>query len=393
MIGRRRATVILLLAGSIAMVQAQDGAAPIEREIAWLESNAGSPDYATRLRAAIIAAPTTSDRQRIIQEYLPGVPRTAAAAEVLVTAAEIFASGNAFAEAAAWYGQALMLDPTNRDAQRGRASALIQLGQYDEAVLLLDEMVVRAPTRDEQRSVARLRVYARLMQGDSERADREARALIPPGLAAPAPPEGVTPADLLVAIEAAQWVGRDAETERAALERWFPQSIEQAYLVDPMVRRSSTPAGLLLSAHESPVVPGIVDGDETASDGAPSIAEGEPRTPDRDGDTGAPADSDGSPGGADEAAGHAPDRPAAIVGIQTGSFRDRENAEFFVRDLADLGFGAEIFTAETDGATFYRVIVPATDGNSQTLVVELKGAGIEGFLVFDRPPVPTQNAR
>jgi hypothetical protein len=108
----------------------------------------------------------------------------------------------------------------------------------------------------------------------------------------------------------------------------------------------------------------------------------------------APARStEADPGGDSTASTPVDDDPApegdapAVAGIQTGSFRDPENAAYMAQDIRSMGFAAEIRTTESDGATFYKVLVPlppnSTPGDAQETVVRLKERGVEGFLVFD----------
>jgi tetratricopeptide (TPR) repeat protein len=76
--------------------------------------------------------------------------------------------------------------------------------------------------------------------------------------------------------------------------------------------------------------------------------------------------------------------PAASA-VQTGSFSVRENAEYMVRDLARLGFAAEIREASgRTGSPIYKVVVPLAGGpeEAQKLLIRLKEKSIEGFLLF-----------
>ncbi|MBN1835271.1 MAG: SPOR domain-containing protein, partial [Spirochaetales bacterium] len=76
--------------------------------------------------------------------------------------------------------------------------------------------------------------------------------------------------------------------------------------------------------------------------------------------------------------------PAPKALVQTGSFRDPENAQYMVRDLKAAGFGAEISEKQLDGKKFYRVVIgPAmAPEEAQQLMLRLKVAGFEGFLLF-----------
>lgn len=78
------------------------------------------------------------------------------------------------------------------------------------------------------------------------------------------------------------------------------------------------------------------------------------------------------------------DRPS-LRGIQTGSFRDEENARYMARDLRELGFPADVRSRVVADTTFHQVVI-GVDGDPEranTTIMRLKERGIEGFLVFD----------
>lgn len=69
--------------------------------------------------------------------------------------------------------------------------------------------------------------------------------------------------------------------------------------------------------------------------------------------------------------------------IQTGSFRDAENARYMVEELEKYGFSAEIQEAEVGGTTYHRVVVPVgTDDTAQKIMIRLKERGYEGYQVY-----------
>ncbi len=70
--------------------------------------------------------------------------------------------------------------------------------------------------------------------------------------------------------------------------------------------------------------------------------------------------------------------------IQTGSFAVEENAQYMVRDLQRLGYPARILQRDLEGRRYYRVVVdpPAAAEGTQQLLLALKNAGFEGFLLF-----------
>ncbi len=81
--------------------------------------------------------------------------------------------------------------------------------------------------------------------------------------------------------------------------------------------------------------------------------------------------------------------PAKPVLIQTGSFSVEENARYMIRDLERLGYKARILDRDLDGKKFYRVVIDPTGvepsggmEGAQKLLLQLKNAGFEGFLLF-----------
>jgi cell division septation protein DedD len=77
-----------------------------------------------------------------------------------------------------------------------------------------------------------------------------------------------------------------------------------------------------------------------------------------------------------------PPVPAALV--QTGSFRDRENAEYMVKDLKTSGFEAGIVEKQIGVALYYRVVIGPLMAveQAQAVLMKLKDAGFEGVLLF-----------
>lgn len=77
-----------------------------------------------------------------------------------------------------------------------------------------------------------------------------------------------------------------------------------------------------------------------------------------------------------------PPVPTALV--QTGSFRDRENAEYMVRDLEVSGFEAGIVEKRIGGTLYFRVVIGPlmTVDQAQAVLMKLKDASFEGVLLF-----------
>ncbi|MFO7848571.1 MAG: SPOR domain-containing protein, partial [Spirochaetia bacterium] len=70
-------------------------------------------------------------------------------------------------------------------------------------------------------------------------------------------------------------------------------------------------------------------------------------------------------------------------GVQTGSFRDVENADYMAAELEEKGFTVEVEEKEVNGTKYNRVIVPIPEGTkAQNTIVRLKEAGFEGYPVY-----------
>ncbi|TVR32690.1 MAG: hypothetical protein EA404_06765 [Spirochaetaceae bacterium] len=75
-----------------------------------------------------------------------------------------------------------------------------------------------------------------------------------------------------------------------------------------------------------------------------------------------------------------------VHAIQTGSFRDPENATYMARDISNAGFAAEVRQQSRNGQKLYQVVVPLDSGTGRqqalATMTALKDAGIEGFLLY-----------
>ena len=72
-----------------------------------------------------------------------------------------------------------------------------------------------------------------------------------------------------------------------------------------------------------------------------------------------------------------------VYGVQTGSFRDAENAQYMVQDLQERDFQARQRSRTVGNNKFYQVYVPVDGRDPQQLLVQLKELGFEGFLLFE----------
>jgi cell division septation protein DedD len=162
----------------------------------------------------------------------------------------------------------------------------------------------------------------------------------------------------------------EAERVRQLLVERFPRSPEAA-AARPQAGGSAghivpapTPADLFGFA-EAPAAP--------APAGEPE-GDGNRPAPQGGGTSQAPAESSAAPSAS----------PPKLALVQAGSFTVEENARYLVRDLQKLGYPARVLERELDGRRFYRVVVdpPGPVEAAQALLLMLKNAGYEGFLLF-----------
>jgi len=74
----------------------------------------------------------------------------------------------------------------------------------------------------------------------------------------------------------------------------------------------------------------------------------------------------------------------SLVLVQAGSFKMKENAEYLASDLQGLGFAARIVNFTLENKLYYRVVLdpPMSVEEAQKVLMHLKDAGFEGFLLF-----------
>ena len=72
------------------------------------------------------------------------------------------------------------------------------------------------------------------------------------------------------------------------------------------------------------------------------------------------------------------------VFVQTGSFLDRENAEYMVLDLKKIGMRADIMVYKKADKTYHRVMILGLESleQAQAVLLKLKNSGFEGYITF-----------
>lgn len=366
--------VVGIALASVFPVTGQDAGSTVE-SAQWLRNNMDSPQFANVLLTAIERAPSLEVIESLLEEFIADVESESSRGEILHRAGRVFETANRFSRAAELFTQASESAPHEATILQDRAAMLLELGETDEAVRLLTRVINTASNRSHQRSAAVLRSRAYLLGGNPHRARTHARSLLG------GPDE---PKVLFLLLEIARRT-EDRSLQEESLQRLaehFPSSPEASLALTEEDRETQPVIG-----HYP--VPSRVFGDayrreesfplETPGEVMPAPAERPgralPTTPaDR------PARAASVPATDEER--------SRLEGIQTGSFRDRENAEYMVRDIGALGFSASIRPVETESGRFYRVVIPVPEGTTvleaQDRIVKLKEEGVEGFLLFER---------
>jgi tetratricopeptide (TPR) repeat protein len=185
---------------------------------------------------------------------------------------------------------------------------------------------------------------------------------------------------------------KDAEEQLDVLAREFPDSPELALARSgdggEKVLYASTPSRLL--PRDLPMPEGGSDGDRDDGARLPAAESGSPEKPEpapAEKPEPAPAEERTSPPAVQPLSSPPPtsgEPPAPVALVQTGSFQDRENAQYMVRGLQAAGFEAEIAEKRIGGNLYYRVVIGPlmTVEQAQAVLMRLKDSSFEGVLLF-----------
>lgn len=322
----------------------------------WMEGNRQSPQFGSILLRSILLAPSLGELEDTVEKYLPDVSERERRGRILHATGRVLETANRFSRASHWYGEAVREDPNLVEAMLDHAAVLMELGRTSEAIPLLTKVIGNAPDRATQRSAAVLRTRAYLLEGETDRALRHARSLTG---------QVNDVQSLYLLYEVAQ--AASSET----LQEWSAETLQEEFSLSPESMLSAPgpedDAGPPRIVH-FPGPTRILGGAGERSSAPPAPA---------------PVQRTEAETKAEEPI--STDQPI-LKGIQTGSFRDPENARYMVRDIGDIGFSAIVSPVETESGTFYRVLIPVEEGagvaDAQSVIVRLKEEGFEGFLVF-----------
>lgn len=269
--------------------------------------------------------------------------------EALTTAQEATAGLDRLGSLSAEGAEVTAADPAYRSWERSlltQATALAALERSDEAIELLTAVAVPGTTHQATPALLLLLVELASEQADQELLESTYDTLVE-----------VYPDSPERRLAARYREGGTTEVVGAGLVEYFPR-----------------PSRLLSGG--SPEVAGHRDpGGEPAS--RPQTGD----TPPRDEPTAEPSSTAANTGSTTSWGNDSATR--TVYGVQTGSFRDAENAQYMVRDLQNQSFQARQRRRTVGNNEFHQVYVPVEDGDPQEILVRLKESGFEGFLLFE----------
>lgn len=360
-------TLLLFTAGLYAQ---DDGIDPFSRTLQRLEEQRDSPQFADFLDRAVGDAPDLNALDQLVTDHLPNLSTTPRRAEVLVHIGRVYELAHRIDRARRFYSEAARILPEDDRIGLRFAAASLELGNTREAIITLSRIVNTPDSAATQRTAAVLRARAFYLNGEVDRAILHAQSLAGMDLSA----ESATRPDvtaLFLLGDLLKDAGREAQYRQLQerIRQQFPDAPETALLATERtdsIRLYPTPSRLAFTSSPFTVTELPLETDIASSGG------------DRTGDNGADIEEIESDA--------VEETRTTVSGVQTGSFRDAENAQYMARDIEAYGFPTEIREVAIDGESYFRVIVPVSGDapeDAQDLVVELKERGVEGFLVFE----------
>ncbi len=386
----------LILTGAAFTLSAQSNSNELSfaDSLQRLERQPEHPQFFERLTETALLADSPRLATEIILKHRHRIRQSSERAELDLLLGRFAQIQSNLASAREYFSTAAEADtPVRARALTALAALQLELGELEEALTTsrrATELLGSPSATREERTVSigvnsEFRSWERSLLTQSsalaalDRAD-EATTLIESAVAETAPK--ATPALLLRLIELAaeQEKGELLETSYTALVAEYPDSPERRLAA--RYREGGT-AGVvganLVEYFPSP--------SRLLSGGSPEIATR--REPDPETSREVPAAETPS---RDRSSPEAPaaDPPArgvtaarTVYAVQTGSFRDPENAQYMVRDLQDRSFQARQRSRTVGENEFYQVYIPLDGGDPQELLVRLKEGGFEGFLLFE----------
>ncbi|MFP4300788.1 MAG: tetratricopeptide repeat protein [Spirochaetaceae bacterium] len=325
-----------------------------------LRSEPDSPVVGELLVEAIGAAPTLREAREVYSLYGDALSTDRQRVAVYRELGALEELAGNFVTALRNYEELLRIDPEDDEVRLRAAAAAMETGNYERVRRHSQYVIDSARDREKQRLAGLflalshyhednrsegLPLFESLTRGESRRT-LESRTLV----------------FALLAARAWEAESLAAELEEK-LEELYPATLDRLALREGGVVSLAPRPSILLPA--------------TSWDSLP--------LPEREEGTQPPADAAQSERPQREAERESPS--SLVIGIQTGSFSDKENAEVMRDEIRKEGLPAQVRETKLEEQRYYRVVVPTEEPvppeEAQELVVRLKELGVEGFLLFD----------
>lgn len=348
-----------------------DTSVAFQTAIDRLEDGRDTPQVGALFLEALSVAPTVADVEDLVAAYFNDITYSRQRSLAAQRVGTIYELSHRYELARRYYQESMRIAPGDDRSALAFARVSIEIGNLTEGLITLNKVVQTPGNRDYQREAAVLRARIYALTGETERAVQHARALA--GLDRPVDEqqrkvidEGAFNLLLDIAQRTDNTGLRDEAFQR--LQVLYPDSPttllyteedrQGVLALSSSVTAYPTPSRIISTANAlsaTPVTTVIPERQRPVQRDAENLSDQRESMTER------------------------------VIGIQTGSFRDRENAEYMVKDIEAAGYDAVIRTVEISGNTFFRVLVDVSGSpqDVQEYVVRLKERGIEGFLVFD----------
>ena len=324
----------------------------------------GGPDAALQ---RVHAADTIRESRELLRELLATLDQPADLQRAHALIAELSELSGDYSQAQYHYRRAW--DHGTQDQQALRllllsAQLQLELGDIETAITEAQLVVERSSETYRQRDAMLLQARSRLAAADP---DAAARSVSEVWQAASADPRGRDRPDQLYVIYD---LARQLELQQVAQEAFTALAEKHPHSVEYALARTDR------RPHETRVEPlpspsQVLVALPWAESASPLLA----------------APSTAGPVAATTATLQETTSEPTVNAIQTGSFRDPENATYMARDISNAGFAAEIRQQIRNGQQLYQVVVPLDGGTGRqqalATMTALKDAGIEGFLLYE----------
>lgn len=339
----------------------------IERQISWLAAHRDHDLFFDRILKTASAAESPEQGMEVLSRFLPILSDADQRYTVLLKLAHVEESLGKLESAQTHYQAASSVRSGSWDyrAMFSSAMLLLELGNYSLAELQLARIRDKAVSEGLVQSATVQTARLAALRGDLRQAERIVSEII-----AAHSGKLLSPRDhyLLYTLCIRLDMHEEAGAVKQDLVKSYPRSPEAGMVQGLVDRAPSTEHAFGLLR-----LPSSAEKTESPAAGAAPDA----------GAAGTSVESTSDNQYSDDESAEASASKQKVRGIQAGSFRDAENAEYMAVELEKKGFETRIEEALISGTVYHRVVVPIPEeGASQKIILELKEEGFEGYPIY-----------